>query len=404
MQVFEYLAVDAQGRDCRGVLEGDTERQVRQRLRELGLTPLDVRTADAQAPQQTGAHSRARIGAATLALLTRQLATLVASGTSVENALGAVARQASGRIAKGVLLGVRGQVLEGRALADALAAYPGIFDALYCASVAAGERTGTLGAVLESLASHLESVGELRRSVGTALVYPIVLVSVALLLLAALLAWVVPQVVQVFAGSGQALPWLTRVVIAISDLLREHAVLLLLGVVLIAAGGRALLARATVRHRVHALCLRMPVIARLVRAVNSARLAGTLAILANSGVALVDALAIAARVVSNLPMRRAVHDAAQRVAQGESLSAALARGTLFPPVMIELIASGEGGGQLDVMLARAARSQEQDARALAATALALLEPLLTLMMGLFVLLIILAILLPLFELNRLIGV
>lgn len=405
MPAFEYTALKPTGREERGVVEGDTARQVRQLLRERGLTPLEVaevREAKAAAGGRGPRLWRRGMRAADLALLTRQLATLVRSGTTLEEALATAARQSEKRHTKSIILGVRARVVEGHTLAAGLAQFPGAFPELYRATVAAGEQSGHLDAVLERLADYTESRQEMNQKIMMALFYPAVLSVMAVLVLAGLLGYVVPEVVQVFENIGQELPWLTRALIAVSDAVRAWGPAALMLGALLGFGLTRLMREEAHRSRYHRLILRLPVIGRLARSLNTARFARTLSILAASGVPILEALNIAAQVIPNLPMRRAVETAALRVREGASIHAALDRSGLFPPMALHLIASGEASGNLEVMLERAATQQERETSTTIAATLGLFEPLLILAMGGVVLLIVLAILLPIFELNQLV--
>lgn len=404
MAAFEFTALDASGRERKGVLEGDTPRQVRQQLREQGLAPLAV--AEVRAREKRRAASRLsfgrRISAVDLALITRQFATLVRSGLPIEEALQAVSRQTEKPRLSSMLMGVRGRVMEGHALATAMRDFPHVFSDLYRATVAAGEQSGHLDVVLERLADYTEARQALRQKIMLALLYPVLVTLVALLVVTALLAYVVPQVVQVFQNIGQQLPILTRMLIALSDFIREYGLLLL--IVLAALGWmmRTMLRRAGPRRRFHQLLLKLPLVARLVRSMNTARFMRTFSILSASGVPVIEAMRISAEVMSNMPMREAVEEAARRVREGASLHKSLERSGYFPPIAVHLVASGEASGNLEDMLERAAVSQEREIETLLAAILGLFEPLLIVVMGGMVLLIVLAILLPIFDLNQLV--
>jgi len=404
MPAFQYAALDEGGRTRKGLLEGDTPRQVRQLLRERGLTPL---TVDEVAAQEQVRGSRGfrlgrKINAIELALVTRQLATLVDAGFPVEEALGAVARQAEKARLNSLLLAVRARVLEGHTLADALRDFPRVFPELYRATVAAGEQSGHLDVVFERLADYTEARQQMRQKVGLALFYPAMLTTVAILIVTGLLIYVVPQVVQVFVNTGQQLPALTRYLIATSGFLRQYGVLVLAGIVLAFTSFKYALRRPVFRRRWHTLLLRLPLLSRLNRGLNAARFARTFSILIASGVPVLEALRISAQVISNLPMRDAVEQAAVKVKEGASLSASLSGSGLFPLMTIQLIASGEASGRLETMLERAAQQQERETETLIAALLGIFEPVLILTMGLIVLIIVLAILLPIFDLNQMV--
>ncbi len=403
MPAFQYAAIDEGGRTRKGLLEGDTARQVRQLLRERGFTPLTVEEVATR--EQTHGRWRLlgrRISATELALVTRQLATLVNAGFPVEEALGAVARQAEKTRLSSLLLAVRARVLEGHNLANALADFPRVFPELYRATVAAGEQSGHLDVVFERLADYTETRQQMRQKVGLALFYPALLTGVAILIVTGLLVYVVPQVVQVFTNIGQQLPALTRYLIATSDFLRQHGLLILAGVLLLTIGFSYGLRQPAFRQRWHHLLLRLPLLSRLIRGLNTARFARTFSILMASGVPVLEALRISAQVISNLPMREAVEQATVRVKEGTSLNTAIGASGLFPLMTVQLIASGEASGRLETMLERSALQQERETETLIAALLGIFEPVLILTMGMVVLTIVLAILLPIFDLNQLV--
>ncbi len=314
-----------------------------------------------------------------------------------------VARQATKPRVNKLVLGVRARVMEGHSLAGALGDFPQVFSELYRATVGAGERSGHLDVVLERVADYLERGQAVRQKMLLALLYPALLSIVSVVVVVALFSYVVPEVVQVFQGVGQELPWITRALIATSDLVVEWGLAMLVGIVLLFAGLGYLLRFRLPRLLFHRTLLATPLVSRLVRGLNVARFTSTLSILLASTVPLVEALRVGAEVVTNLPMRLTVEDAARRVREGDSLHNALAQGSLFPPVTLQLIASGEVGGNLDAMLERAAQYQERESEALVSIYLGLLEPLLILFMGGLVLVIVLAILLPVFDLSQLVG-
>jgi general secretion pathway protein F len=397
MSAFEYQAVDARGHSRSGVIEGDSARQVRQKLREQGLTPLQVEEA-ARAQKPRGR----RMSATDLALFTRQLATLLRAGLPLEEALHAIARQSEKARLQSLIMAVRSRVLEGRSLADSLADFPAAFPDLYRATVAAGEQSGRIDPVLERLADYTENRRHLHQKTLLALFYPLLLSGVAILVVTGLLAYVVPQVVQVFENMQQDLPLLTRILIALSDFLRHWGIALLAVIFVGMIVLRAILRTPAAAYAWHRWRLRLPLAGRLEKAFNVARFTRTLSILLASGVPVVDALHVTAQVMSNYHMRDAVTAAARQVREGTPLHTAL-QGGLFPPLTLHLIASGETGGNLAEMLERAALTQERDVEALISTLLGLFEPILILVMGAIVLTIVLAILMPVFELNQLVG-
>ncbi|MFP4682435.1 MAG: type II secretion system inner membrane protein GspF [Ectothiorhodospira sp.] len=403
MPAFEYTALRTDGRQSRGVLEGDSPRQVRQQLRESGLTPLAVEVVQQREGRRPRLPGLARgVSPMDLALLTRQLATLVRSGLPLEEALGTVSRQTEKARIRSMLLAVRTRVMEGHTLARGLGDFPHVFPDIYRTTVDAGEQSGHLEVVLDRLADYTENRQQMRQKIQLALFYPAVLTAMALLVTLALLTYVVPEVVQVFEGIGQELPWLTRALIAVSDGLRAWGAYLLGGLVLLVLALRWLLRRVGPQRAWHALLLRLPLVGRLNRGANTARFARTLSILSASGVNVLEALRIGAEVIANRPMREAVQSVARRVREGSGIGAALERTGQFPPMTVHLIRSGEASGDLDRMLERAALNQERELETRIALLMGILEPVMILVMGLVVLVIVLAILLPIFELNQLV--
>ncbi|HUG98502.1 MAG TPA: type II secretion system inner membrane protein GspF [Gammaproteobacteria bacterium] len=405
MGAFEYTAVDRGGRQQKGVLEGDTARQVRQLLREREMLPLSV---DEVVERERGSSSaglslRRGMSAADLALITRQLATLLRSGMPLEETLLAVGQQSEKPRLKSILLGVRSRVMEGHTLAAGLSEFPQAFPEIYRATVAAGEQSGHLDPVLERLADYTEGRQQLRQRVSHALIYPVILTVLAVSIVGGLLVYVVPKVVGVFENTGQDLPLFTRALIAASDFLRDYGIvvfaLLALGLFVFSR----MLRQLHFRRRWHHFLLRVPLVGRLKRGVNTARFTRTLSILAGSGVPVLEALRISADVVTNVPMKEAIQETAVRVREGAPLGRSLGASRLFPPMTMHLISSGEASGELEDMLERAAANQEREVDGLVGALLAILEPALILVMGALVLAIVIAILLPIFQLNQLIG-
>ncbi len=404
MGAFEYLALDARGRRRKGVSSGDTARAVRHQLRQQGLTPLSVVgvAEESNRPQGAARPRRTRIKLSELAVITRQFATLLESGLTVEEGLTALIQQSEGYQVKTVLTGIRSMVVEGRSLADAIASYPRSFPEIYQASVQAGEQSGNLDVVLDRLADFVEARQALQQRIGVALIYPIILTLVAILIVVGLLTYVVPQVVKVFEDTGQQLPVLTRALISLSEFLRAYGFWILGAGALAGAAGAVILRQRRARFGLHRLFLQLPGIRRLSRGVNTARMARTLAIMAGSGVPLLSAMRAAEGVVTNLVLREDLRVAAEDVAEGISISRALGRSGHFPPLLVQMVASGESSGQLDRMLDKAASAMERELEARIAVLVGLFEPAMILIMGAVVLLIVLAILLPIFDLNQLI--
>ncbi|WP_404439238.1 GspF family T2SS innner membrane protein variant XcpS [Stutzerimonas chloritidismutans] len=404
MAAFEYIALDPRGREQKGLIEADSPRQARQLLREKQWSPLEVKQAKSKEDTGGGGFAFGRgLSARDLALVTRQLATLVQAALPIEEALRAAAAQSTSQKIKSMLLAVRARVMEGHSLAASLREYPSAFPELYRATVAAGEHAGHLGLVLDQLADYTDQRQQSRQKIQLALLYPVILLVASLAIVVLLLGYVVPDVVKVFVNTGQQLPALTTGLIAVSELVQRWGWLMFVGLVAAAFAMRQALRDDKIKRRWHAFILRIPLVGRLARATNTARFASTLAILTRSGVPLVDALGIAAAVIANLRIRDKVIEAAQRVREGGSLTRALDATGEFPPMMLHMIASGEKSGELDQMLARTARNQENDLAAQISLLVGLFEPFMLVFMGAVVLVIVLAILLPILSLNQLVG-
>jgi general secretion pathway protein F len=411
MTAYRYTAADEQGKDQLGVLEADSARQARQLLRGQGLVPLLVEPVESEAARRDGGARGRRLSQTELAVLTRQFASLMAAALPIADALTVLVEQSEQQSQRELMASIRTEVRGGMSLSNALARHPRQFPAIYRALIAAGEESGKLGSVLGSLADYIEERARLQSKITLAFVYPAILTAVSLLVVTFLLTYVIPQVVEVFAQTRQALPLITRMMIGLSSFLRSWGwLLLLLLAALVLAVRRALQVEA-LRLRWHRRVLRLPVAGALSRSLNTARFASTLSILAGSGVPMLRALQAAGETVTNLALRGRVADAAARVREGASLARALRAGDgersapgrlrLFPPVLIHLIGSGESTGKLPEMLARAADMHAREAERRALLLTSLLEPALILTMGLVVMAIVLAVLMPIIELNQL---
>lgn len=409
MAAFEYTAIDARGRHKKGIEEGDSSRQVRQTLRDRGLAPTSVVHATATRDGRSqGGGAGIRVGwramaPLELALFTRQLATLVAAGLPVEESLHTIARQSDKRRVSALVMNVRAQVLEGHSLATALNAYPSAFGPMYRSTVAAGEQSGYLHAVLDNLADHTEQRFESVRNVQMALFYPVLLFTVSIAIIAGLMVYVVPKIVGVFERTGNELPFLTTALIDISGFLRGSWWMIAIGVVAVVLLAQWLLRQSEFRLRWDHRKLKLPIAGKLVRSGNASRYASTLAILSTSGVPLVDAMQIATEVVTNSWLKRRLAEAVQRVSEGSSLRAALEGVRYFPPMLLHMVASGEASGQLDSMLAKVADYQQKELTRLVTTLVQLFQPLMLLFMAGLVLLIVLAILVPILSMNQLVS-
>ncbi len=401
MPGYHYKAVDAGGRETRGVLEVDSPRQARAQLREQGLFPLEVTQLDA-ANDPAAPQRAARLSTTDLTNITRQLATLLAAGLTVDGTLTALIEQADKQQEKQILAGLRGDVLAGKSLAAAMGRYPRVFSALYRTLVNAGESSGKLADVLLKLADYVEERQALKQKLQLALIYPAIVLTVSIIVVIALLTYVVPQVVGVFQNTNQTLPLLTRMLLGFSSFVQITGIYWLISGAIALWLARRALKNINTQRRCDNVLLTTPIVGRMARSRNAAQLASTLSILVGSGVPVVTALAASSGVLTNLPMREALERATRAVQEGASLSRALGASRLFPPVMVHLIASGEASGRLPETLGSAARQQQNEVTLRVTAFATLAEPLLILGMGVVVLIIVLAILLPILELNQLV--
>lgn len=404
MAAYEYIALDARGKQKKGVLEADSVRQIRQLLRDQGLVPLEVDTARERAAGSGFSFSSfgRRLGALDRVLLTRQLATLIAAGLPVEEALQAIAQQAEKQHVRSLVMAIRSRVLEGHSLAGSLADYPGSFSHLYRSTISAGEQSGYLDQVLENLATYEERRFESSRDVEMAMLYPVLLTLFAFGIVGALMVYVVPDMVGVLENMGQDLPLSTRILISMSEFTQAWWWLMLIVAIAAVVGVRFLLQQPGVRLAWDRQKLSLPLISRITRSANAARYANTLSILTSSGVPLVDAMNIAAEVVSNQWLKRRLADATQRVSEGSSLRAALEAAGYFPPMLLHMVASGESSGTLDNMLEKVAVYQQTEVERIVTTLVRLFEPAMLVVMAVLVMFIVMAILLPILTMNQLV--
>jgi len=404
MAAYEYIALDQRGRQKKGVLEADSVRQIRQLLRDQGLVPLDVDTAREQSSGSSGSlfNFGRRLGALDRVLFTRQLATLIAAGLPIEEALQAISQQSEKQTVRSLVMAIRSKVLEGHSLASSLADYPGSFSHLFRSTIAAGEQSGYLDKVLENLAVYEERQFESRRDVDMAMLYPVLLTLFAFGIVGALMIYVVPDMVGVLENMGQDLPLSTRLLIGASELAQSYWWLILIVIVGLVLGIRWLLQQPGARLAWDRQKLSLPLISRITRSSNAARFANTLSILTGSGVPLVEAMNIAAEVVSNQWLKRRLGDATQRVSEGSSLRAALEGVGYFPSMLLHMVASGEASGELDSMLEKVAVYQQSEVERIVTTLVKLFEPAMLVVMALVVMFIVMAILLPILTMNQLV--
>ncbi|WP_417358392.1 type II secretion system inner membrane protein GspF [Gallaecimonas pentaromativorans] len=406
MAAFEYVALDAKGKQKKGVLEADSPRAARSALRDQGLMPVSL----AESVQQEKARGKARglgfgtkVSVSDLALISRQLSTLVQSALPLEECLKAVADQTEKPRLQRILMAVRSKVVEGYSLADSMAEFPNVFDELYCAMVAAGEKSGHLDTVQNRLADYTEQRQTVKQQIQQAMIYPIMLTLVAIGVVSLLLTSVVPQVVGQFEHMNATLPASTRFLIGASDFVRDWGLLVLAGVILAGVGFSRAMKKIGFRRKVHGYLLRMAVLGKVVRGVNTARFARTLAICSASSVPLLEGMRISGDVLTNVVMKESVAEATTKVREGTSLRQALTQTKLFPPMMLHMIASGEKSGELTQMLERAADNQDREFSNLVTVTLGVLTPAMVVTMAAIVFFIMISILQPILEMNNMVA-
>jgi general secretion pathway protein F len=405
MPAFRYEAVDVGGATRKGVVNADSARSARADLRSQGLTPLVVDAIAAQLDAAGVARSRGfgeRLSQVELALFTRQLASLLEAGLPLEQAFTALLEQAERAYVRDLVASIRSEVMGGASFSDALSRHPRDFAEIYRALVASGEQIGQLSRVLSRLADYIERSNALIQKVRLAFIYPGIVTVVAFAIVIFLLTYVVPQIVSVFANTKQALPLLTVMMLAVSNFVRAYGIY----VAIVAIGGfwlwRRALRNPELKRRFHSWLLTAPIYGKFERSMNTARFASTLAITTGSGVPILRALDTSRDTLSNVAMKELVEEASASVREGVSLARALSAQKHFPPMLIHMIRAGEITGELPAMLDRAASAQQADLERRALTIAGLLEPALILAMGVVVLLIVLAVLMPIIEINQLV--
>lgn len=407
MAAFDYKALDSKGKQKKGVIEGDNARQVRARLKEQGLIPVEVienQGKKSHASAGGGAFTFQRgISTPDLALITRQLSTLVQSGMPLEECLRAVSEQSEKPRIRSMMAAVRSKVTEGYTLSDSLGDYPYVFDELFRSMVAAGEKSGHLDAVLERLADYAENRQKLRSKLLQAMIYPIVLVVFAVAIVAFLLAAVVPKIVGQFVQMGQRLPESTEFLLASSDFIQHWGIQLLCAILIMIAVVRRLLRNPQMRLKWDEKVIFMPIFGKIARGLNTSRFARTLSICTSSAIPILDGMRVAVDVMSNQYVKQKVLVAAESVREGASLRKSLEQTKLFPPMMLHMIASGEQSGELESMLTRAADNQDTNFESAVNIALGIFTPALIALMAGLVLFIVMATLMPILEMNNLVS-
>ena len=405
MAAFRFEAFNQQGKTSQGVVDADSLRLARVRLRDMGLIPIKVDPLSEQVDRQKSSvplFKRRRVSNYDQSQVTRQLSTLLNAGLNVEQSLAAIAEQIEKTELREILLNIRADVMAGNSLSHAMGNYPDVFSEVYCAIVNAGEQSGELPNILDRLASYTESRQQLTQKVIAALVYPILVTLTSILVVGGLLIYVVPQIVTVFEQSKQSLPFLTVAMIFVSDVLRATWIYLILAIASGLYFFNKSLKNDSLRSKFHLSLLKIPLLGSLILSVNTARFAKTLSILVGSGVPIILALNAASKATAFLPMREAIQEAIKSVKDGGALSSSLKSSKLFPPILIHLIANAEQTGNLDKMLDSAASQQENEVNNKITILTSILEPALIIVMGVMVMAIVLAVMLPIIQINQII--
>ncbi|MBL4832059.1 MAG: type II secretion system inner membrane protein GspF [Aliivibrio sp.] len=405
MPAFEYTALNSKGKQQKGVMEGDNARQVRQRLKEKALIPIHIVETKIKEQKKAAQSFSFKKGISTnaLALLTRQLSTLVQAGMPLEECLKAVSEQTEAVRIRNMLMSVRSRVVEGYTLSDSFSEYPHVFDEMFCSMVSAGEKSGHLDTVLDRLADYAENRQRMKSKLQQAMIYPTMLTLIAICVVAFLLATVVPDIIEQFVHMGQGLPAVTEVLLAMSNFVQHWGLVVIVIVFFAISLLKWCLRKRVFRLRWDKQMLSVPVIGKVAKGLNTSRFARTLAICTSSAIPLLEGMKVAADVMSNQWFKEQVIEASLRVREGESLKSSLEHTQLFPPMMLHMIASGERSGELEPMLTRAADNQDRDFESLVAMALGVFEPLLIVAMAGVVLFIVVATLMPIIELNNMVG-
>lgn len=404
MAAFKYKALKSDGTEKIGVCEADSVQQARAKLRSDGLSPIEVKPVKASGKGRGQAAKRGpRLKASDLSLITRQLATLVAAGIPLDEALTGVSEQQTKQTLRAVILGVRAKVMEGHSLATGLAEFPRAFPHLYRVTVAAGEQSGQLAMILNRLAEYTEQQHAMRQQLQQAMIYPALMMLVSIGVIVFLLSDVVPRIISVFQDNQQTLPLVTTILLACSSFISHYGIYLAIAIVLFFVGFRIFLRKDNRRSKWQGVLLRLPLIGKTMRTINAARFARTLGILARAGVPLLDAMSASSDLITLLPMRSAVRDAIDRVREGQALHAALQKTNFFSPLFVHLLASGEASGELESLLQRVADQQDQEVQSVLKTTMTLFEPIMILFMGAVVLFIVMAVMLPIFDMDQMVN-
>ena len=398
MNAYQYFAIKKNGSNCKGVVEADSERHARQILRKQGILPTEVH------PLKKSIQKKGKNGLKSqeLSLLTRQLATLLAAGIPIDEALRGVAEQSENENSRKIIISVRTKVLEGYGLAQALAEFPRAFPEIYRATIAAGEQTGNLDMVLEKLATYTEKQQKTKHKIQQALIYPSLMVIISIGIVSFLLAFVVPKIIDVFTTGGQELPTTTKILIKISSFIQNYGLYALLLFIIFCAIFLRCLKISSFKTKWHKFLLQIPILAFLIKSVNVSRYIHTFSILFAAGVNILETMRVSASLINNKIIQTAFNQATIQVKEGSAINTALHKTMFLSPMATHLIASGEKSGNISAMMERAASYLDDEVKRIIDASLTLLEPMIILLMGAMVLFIVLSILLPIFSMEQLV--
>ena len=403
MDAFEYKSLDQAGKNKSGIIQADTEKHVRQLLRDQNLIPIKIKKVDASIQTDVGKKHNTHLRAGELPIIIRQLSTLLKAGLPLDEALSTTIEQSDHKNSKKILITLRAKLMEGHPLAYAMELFPKAFDELITTSVEAGEQSGNLDEVLLRLAEYLEKREDMSKQSWMALLYPVILILTSIAVVSGLMIYIVPKVIQVFENNHAELPMITKVLVSLSDWVRQYGLIMLIALMVATVAFILALQNKDFRYKWHKFLLKLPILGSFIRIAQSARFTRTLGILTKSTVPIVQALSLSSKVIKNLAIKESVEKTATQVREGSSLSRSLKANGYFPPMTIRLINSGEQSGILSEMLERAADTQERDVNHKLTSIVSILQPVAILIVGMMILLIVLAMLLPIFQMNTIVS-
>jgi len=403
VDAFEYSSLDQAGKNKTGIIQADTEKHVRQLLRDQNLIPIKIEKVDASINTDVGKKHKTTLRAGELPIIIRQLSTLLKAGLPLDEALVTITEQSDHKNSKKILIILRAKLMEGHPLAYAMELFPKAFDELITTSVEAGEQSGNLDEVLLRLAEYLEKKEDMSKQSWMALLYPVILIVTSIAVVSGLMVYIVPKVIQVFENNNAELPLITRALVSLSDWVRHYGLVMLIILMVAILGFIGALQNKDFKLKWHKFLLKLPIVGSFIRIAQSARFTRTLGILTKSTVPIVQALSLSSKVIKNLAIKKSIEKTATQVREGSSLSQSLKANGYFPPMTIRLINSGEQSGILSEMLERAADTQERDVNHKLTSIVSILQPVAILIVGMMILLIVLAMLLPIFQMNTIIS-